>query len=196
MAMSSVKPQPNESALVCAARQGDQEAVVKLLECNWRWLKGLAYNLLGNPDDVDEVMQNICILVIQKIGTLREPERFRPWLTTVARHAALAYRQQRSQRPIQLDDLLLAQQQAAENENVAEVLDREDAQQKILAAVRLLPEKYGELFIMKYVDDLSYNQISEILNIPVTTVQIRLVRARRMILNHLTGKPNDKVPRT
>jgi len=49
---------------------------------------------------------------------------------------------------------------------------------------------------MKYVDDLSYNQISEILNIPVTTVQIRLVRARRMILNHLTGKPNDKVPRT
>ncbi len=196
MAMSNSKKQPNESALVCAARQGDREAVIQLLEDNWLWLKGLAYNLLGNADDVDEVMQNICILVIQKIETVREPERFKPWLTTVARHAALAYRQQRSQKPIQLDELLIAQQQSEEKETVVDALDREETYQKILGAVHQLPEKYGELFIMKYVDDLSYNQISEILSIPVTTVQIRLVRARRMILNHLTGKPNDKVPRT
>jgi RNA polymerase sigma-70 factor (ECF subfamily) len=194
--MSSAKKQQNESALVCAARQGDREAIVRLLESNWQWLKGLAYNLLGNADDVDEVMQNICILVIQKVGTLREPERFKQWLTTVARHAVLAYRQQRSRKPIQLDDLLFAQQQAAENESAVDKLDREETHEKIMEAVRALPEKYGEVFIMKYVDDLTYNQIGEILNIPVTTVQIRLVRARRMLLNHLTGRPNDKVPRT
>ena len=66
--MSSSKPKLNESALVCAARQGDRQALQKLLETHWRWLKGLLYSILGNADDVDEALQSVCVLVLGKIG--------------------------------------------------------------------------------------------------------------------------------
>jgi RNA polymerase sigma-70 factor, ECF subfamily len=186
----------NEAALACAARRGDREALRELLERNWLWLKGLTYNILGNLDDVDEAMQNLCVIVIEKIGTLREPERFKAWLATVARHAALAYRQQRSQRPVTVEELASVERPDPTAGHPADKLARQEQQRQLLDAIEQLPEKYREVFIMKHVQDISYADIAEALDIPVTTVQIRLVRARRMLANHLTGRPNEKVPRT
>ena len=50
--------------------------------------------------------------------------------------------------------------------------------------------------MLKYTEDMSYAQISEIMDIPVTTVQIRLTRARRMVYNKVMGIKSDKIPRT
>ncbi len=193
------KPQVkhNESALACAARRGDKDALARLLQDNWPWLKGLVYNVLGNTDDVDEALQDVCVLTLKKISTLREPERFRGWLAVVARNAALGLRQKRSRRPIQLEELLTAEQMdGEENGHVVNQLIRQEQHQQVLEAITMLPEKYREVFILKYMKDLSYAQIGEILDLPLTTIQIRLVRARRMIYNRMTGKPADKVPRT
>lgn len=190
--MRTSRTELNESALVCAARQGDKEALARLLYDNWPWLKGLAYSVLGNTDDVDEALQNLCVLVLEKISTLREPERFKGWLAAVARNVALSIRQKRSRRPLQLDELLANEQ----NEPTINLIIRQEQHQQVLKAIAVLPEKYREVFILKYMKDMSYARISEILDLPITTVQIRLVRARRMIYNRLTGKPVDKVPRT
>ncbi len=185
-----------ESALVCAARDGHKEALRELLERNWNWLKGLVYNILRSPADVDDVMQNICVLLIRKISTIREPERFRPWLARVARNEALSWREKMSQKPRLLDDALAAQLKDRQTLDLTDTADRRETNQKIVKAIGRLPEKYREVFMLKYSQDMSYADISEALEIPVTTVQIRLVRARRMIYNHVTGKPTDKVPRT
>lgn len=193
--MDARRNRQNEAACVCEARKGDRQAMQRLLQSNWTWLKGLVYNILGDCDDVDETLQSVCVLVIENIGSLREPERFRPWLATIARHRALAYRRQRSKRPVQLDEFLAAQQ-ADGCPDVAESIVRSEQYRHLLQAIRQLPDKYREVFVLKHVQDITYAQISEILDIPVTTVQIRLVRARRMIHNTLTGKPNNKVPRT
>ena len=194
--MNSSKPKPNESALVCRARQGDREALQKLLETHWRWLKGLLYSILGNPDDVDEALQSVCVQVLDKIDTLKDPESFKPWLAAVARNLALTQRQKRARKPVGLDELSAGRETADPQQNVLENIARQEQHQQILQAIELLPEKYREVFVMKYMQDMSYAEIGEILNLPLTTVQVRLVRARRMIQNRLTGKPTDKVPRT
>jgi len=194
--MRSSRPKRNESALVCAARQGDRQALQKLLETHWRWLKGLLYSILGNPDDVDEALQSVCVLLLDKIGTLKDPESFKPWLAAVARNLALTRRQRRSRKPLALDELSAIRETADPQQNVVEEITRQETHQQILQAIELLPEKYREVFVMKYMQDMSYAEIGEILNLPLTTVQMRLVRARRMIQNRLTGKPVDKVPRT
>ncbi len=75
----------NELSLVVAAYRGDKEALQELLKANWGWLKGLVYSVLGGPQDLDDVMQEICLRVIQNIGSLREPQRFRGWLAVLAR---------------------------------------------------------------------------------------------------------------
>ena len=103
------KARQNEVTLVCAARQGDREALQLLLGRNWPWLKGLAYSIVGDANDVDDVLQDICVRVIAKIDTLREPERFRPWLAVLARRLALRYRHQKARKPISLVDDLASQ---------------------------------------------------------------------------------------
>jgi RNA polymerase sigma-70 factor (ECF subfamily) len=183
----------NESALVCAARQGDKEALRTLLLQNWSWLKALIYSIVRDANDIDDVLQDVCVRLISKIDTLREPEQFRPWLAVLARRLALQYRQKKNQRPISLDGELIYQRCDEKTPQLLENIEQRELYLQILEAINLLPEKYREVFMLQYSGDLTYGQIAEILDVPLTTVQIRLVRARRMIYNQVTGRNKDKV---
>jgi RNA polymerase sigma-70 factor (ECF subfamily) len=182
----------NESALVYEAQRGDREALQALLTRNWAWLKGLVYSIVYNPDDVDDCLQDICVRVISKIDSLREPERFKPWLAVLARRLAIKNRQQKANRPIQLDEEIIDSRQDDKSKLFENIAEQEQYGQ-ILKAIKSLPEKYREVFIMQLSGDLTYGQIAEILDVPVTTVQIRLVRARRMIYDKVINKNEDKV---
>lgn len=54
----------NEAALVFAGRKGDKEALRLLLKENRSWLKAIVYNILGKSDEIDDVLQNICLRII------------------------------------------------------------------------------------------------------------------------------------
>ncbi|UCG47591.1 MAG: RNA polymerase sigma factor [Phycisphaerales bacterium] len=185
------KRRQNESALVCAAGRGDKQALRTLLVRNWDWLRALVYGVVCDAADVDDVLQDICVRVIGKIGTLREPERFRPWLAVVARNQALQYRRDKGHRPARLDEELAERQCDGRGAHFVDSMEQAEQCRLILEALRGLPAKYREVFVLGYTGDLTYAQIGEILDVPVTTVQIRLVRARRMIYDLVTGK--DKV---
>jgi RNA polymerase sigma-70 factor (ECF subfamily) len=183
----------NERALVCAAQGGDKEALQLLFRHNWAWLKGLVYSIVQNADDIDDVLQDICVRVISKIDSLRQPERFRPWLAVLARRLALRYRQQKAQslrlRDEELADLKCDEKAAGLLENI----EQKEQYRQIMDAINSLPEKYRQVFVLEHIDDLTYRQIAEILDIPVTTVQIRLVRARQMLYKQVTGKEKNRV---
>ncbi len=189
----ATRERQNESDLVCAARRGDKEALRLLLMRNWSWLKGLVYGITGDADEVEDVLQDICVRVIEKIDSVRQPERFRPWLAVLARRQALRHRQKRAQRPGALGGELAEFECDEKAAQFADGLERTELCDRILQAVRSLPEKYREVFMLQYSSDLTYRQIAEILDIPVTTVQIRLVRARRMIYDQVAGKDESMV---
>jgi RNA polymerase sigma factor (sigma-70 family) len=177
--------EPNELSLVCAARRGDKDALQMLLKRNWGWLKGLAYSVLGDGQDVDDVLQEICLRVITRIHTLREPERFRAWLAILARRQAIQHRKRRPPEPA------VSEEPGYEGDPAAG-MERKELCGRVLDAVRRLPEKYREVFVLAHSGELTYAQIAEILDVPITTMQIRLVRARQMIRNQIAGK-NEKV---
>jgi RNA polymerase sigma factor (sigma-70 family) len=183
----------NESALVCAAQRSDKEALQRLLTRNWPWLKGLVYSILGNVDEVDDVLQDICVRVISKIDTLREPERFRPWLAVLARRQALRHRQQKARRPGSLKEETAELQCDDKAEQLFEKVEQKEQCRLILETVQSLPEKYRQVFMLAYAGDLTHGNIAEILDVPITTVQIRLVRARRMVYDRVSGKERNKV---
>lgn len=183
----------NESALVCAAQRHDKVALQRLLIRNWLWLKGLVYSIIGDPNEVDDVLQDICVRVITKIDSLREPERFRPWLAVLARRQALRHRQRKARRPSPLNEDMAELQTDDKAQQLFEKVEQKEQCRRIFQAVQSVPEKYRQVFMLAYVGDLTYGNIAEILDIPVTTVQIRLVRARRMVYDKVTGGKRDKV---
>jgi RNA polymerase sigma-70 factor (ECF subfamily) len=192
----TVQANQNESALVCAAQRRDKEALQLLLTRNWAWLKGLVFSIVGDPGEVDDVLQDICVRVITKIDTLREPERFRPWLAILARRQALRYRQQKARRPAPLDEesaQLQPDEKAGEGIKTIEQQESGSLPDRIWEAVQSLPEKYRQVFVLQHAGDLTYAQVAEVLDVPITTVQIRLVRARRMICDRVAGRDAKKV---
>lgn len=183
------KKHKNEAILVCAARKGDKNAIKTLMMMNWPWLKGLVASIVGNESDTDDVLQNVCVTVIEKIHTLREPERFRPWLAILTRRQALKYRMTKNRNL----NLLLSDEiaRSCPDENAQksfEKIEQKEQYQRVLAETNLLPEKYRQVLLLKYSEDLTYAQMAEILDVPLTTIQIRLVRARKMIYQRITGK--------
>ena len=188
-----VKKRQNESALVYSAQRGDKEAMQLLLTRNWTWLKGLVYSIIGRADLIDDVLQEICVRVIRKIDSLREPECFRPWLAVLARREALKCRQNRAKQPMQLQEEFAELASDEKARQSYENLEQKELYRQISKAIQSLPEKYRQVFMLQHSGDLTYGQIAEILDIPITTVQIRLVRARRMIYNTITNKDSKKV---
>lgn len=171
----------NELALVCTARRGDKDALQTLLRQNWGWLKGLVYSVRGDARDLDDVMQEICVRVITRIHTLREPERFRAWLAILARHEAIRHGRRRKPEVTASEDFGYVN-------DPSEDLERKELYGKVLKTVRELPDKYREVFLLAHTGELTYAQMAEVLDVPITTMQIRLVRARQMIRDRITGK--------
>ena len=183
----------NEASLVCASRNGDKEALRLLLMENWSWLKAIVYNIIGKSDEIDDVLQNICLGVIANIKGLRDPRRFRPWLAVLARREALSNRQKKNRKP-SLSKLLQAQSNLDTSlDKPLEQMVQQEQYKEVLEAINALPDKYREVMLLKYTEDMTYNNIAEILDVPVTTVQIRLVRARRMVYEKITAKPIQNV---
>ena len=187
------KQRQNEAVLACAARQGDKEALRELLVRNWPWLRGLVYSVVGNAQDIDDCLQDICVRVIERIDTLRDPERFRPWLATVAKHHALRFHRKRKPLSVSLYEGSAEQRCDEKAEQFIEDMERKERCEQVLEAAGTLPQKYREVFMLAYSSDLTYAQMAEILDVPVTTMQIRLARARKMILNKVTGKSKNRV---
>ncbi len=168
----------NEVMLVRAARRGDKDALQTLLRRNWSWVRGLVYGVLGGSRDLDDVMQEICVRVITRIQTLREPERFRAWLAILARREAIKAARRRKPEPVAQDGPQYAIDPA---EDVA----KKELFGRVLEAVRELPAKYREVFMLAHSGELTYTQMAEALDVPITTMQIRLVRARQMIRDRI-----------
>jgi RNA polymerase sigma factor (sigma-70 family) len=183
----------NESALACAARQGDREAMQLLLRLNWTWLRGLVYSVLGDAQELDDVLQNVCLRMITRIHTLREPERFRAWLAAVARREALKHHRRRRYENIPLDPGTVSLKLDADICDPLQDIEKKEMCERILDAVKLLPDKYREVFVLAHTGELSYAEMAEVLDVPITTMQIRLVRARRMVQNQVAGKSRHQV---
>ena len=184
----------NESMLALAASHGDRGALEKLLERNWLWLKGMVIGGVYRFDVTDDILQDICIKVIDKIETLKEPERFKPWLATIARREIVNFRREQKKQSL----LLARVQEDSEPPDASGGMHQahwsQETCESILTALARLPEKYREVFILKYIKDYSYAEIAEALDIPFTTVQIRLTRSRRMIydlVQERMRKPNN-----
>ena len=181
----------NELILVCAARQGDKGALQTLLNRNWGWLRGLVYSVLAGKQDLDDVMQEVCVRVIMKIHTVREPERFRAWLAILAKRAAIQhYRRNRPEAAVAMSEEL-----GYEGDPAADI-ERRELCGRVLEAVRGLPPKYREVFVLAHSGELTYAQMAEVLDVPITTMQIRLVRARQMVRSQVAGKSQQKVHET
>jgi RNA polymerase sigma-70 factor (ECF subfamily) len=174
-----------ERRLVEAAQNGDQKAFGQLIRRNQKKLFRFIAALTGNFDQADDIVQEAFVRAWQSLKTFRTEYRFYPWLSTIARN--LAYNELRRQEKTQsLDSLKEAgfDPQDAELGPLEQLLTAEN-QKRFYEALWSMPVTYRTVFVLRHFEDMDYAQIGSYLKIPPGTVDSRLYRARRYLMDKL-----------
>jgi len=175
-----------DQPVIEAIQRGDHDAFRDLLRREDRWVRGVVYSVLGDRQRVDDVTQQVWTAMWERVGELRDVQRWRPWLYRLARNAAIdAGRDATRQR--QLADRLTIESKAPEVGAPADALTRDEQHAAVRRAIGELPPRYREVLTLRHLEGWSYREIAELLDVPVDTVETRLVRARRKLREALEG---------
>jgi RNA polymerase sigma-70 factor, ECF subfamily len=177
-----------EQPVIEAIRAGDRYAFSELVQRHDRWIRAVVFGVLGRSDAVDDVVQQIWASVWQRIGELRDAQRWRSWLYRMARNAALdAGREITRRRRLGENTRPQTRLERISTPPNGEV-DRDEQRREVLMAIEGLPAIYREPFVLRHLNDWSYQEIADVMDMPVDSIETRLVRARRLLREVLRDK--------
>lgn len=177
---------PGLAGLARATRDGDQVAFRALIDATYERLYRLAVSLLRDPDEADDVVQETYIRAWDRRGDLRDPDRVVPYLARIARNAARDRLRwwTRWRGPGgpggRLEPVVADTAAAADHRLVQAELGAD-----IERALRGMSEKHRAVLILREVEDMTYEEMAELLGVPVGTVESRLSRARAQLARKL-----------
>jgi RNA polymerase sigma-70 factor (ECF subfamily) len=175
--------------LIAGAQQGDRTAADRLVRDHDGWIRSAIYAVTGRSDLVDDVSQQVWARVWERLETLKHPARLKSWLYSIARNTAIDASISERQAQRRIGRLRLAADPGETHRSEpGRTLAGSELRQTLLRAVQSLPALYREPFVLRHLQDWSYAEIGEVLDLPVDTVETRLVRARRMLREMLQGR--------
>jgi RNA polymerase sigma-70 factor (ECF subfamily) len=154
----------------------------------------LAWRMLGNAADAEDVTQDVLLRLLQKLDSFRGESAFPTWLHRVTVNAALAHRRKRATREEHrvhdpLDSFLEDGSHAAPVRNWSVRPDQaaldQETRKLIENAIAQLPETYRDVYVLADVEGLPNAEIADMLNLSVSAVKSRLHRARLLMRNAL-----------
>lgn len=160
----------------------------KILAEHDRWLRTVVYARLGEPQAVDDVMQDVALAAVRQSAPLQDKSRVAPWLYRLAVRQTLLYRRKMGRgrnlthryaeryRPVESD---------TRDPGPLEWLLSLEAGSLIRKAIGLLRESDSEILMLKYAQNWNYHQIAEHLGIGHSAVEARLHRARARMRKEL-----------
>lgn len=172
--------------LVAAIRRRDAEAFRKWMERNHGWVRAVVYAILGDPDQVDDVCQQVWAAAWWRIGGISDNAKWKPWLYMLARNAAFDAGRKRTRRR-RHERVLISSAREEPNQDGSAMAGfvRDEDRKIVLETLESLPPIYREPFVLRHLEGWSYQAIAELLEMPVDTVETRLVRAMRKMRERL-----------
>ena len=186
-----MKRNEDDCTLLAHCRQGDEQAFATLMQRYQQRVLRLAFHLLGDRAEAEDVAQETFIQLFRTLPTFRGEASLFTWLYRVTVH--LCRRRQRQHPPWITRPLAEAGESSAPD-SVEAWVERRERQQQVRTAVAGLPEKYRLVVILFYFHDLSLREIARLLRIPAGTVKWRLHAARQQLeqrLREVWGEETD-----
>ena len=170
-----------EQLLVVRAQTGDEAAFAELVA---RYQPRLAYfvrRLVGDAHAADDVLQNVWLQAYTRLGQLRDARALVVWLYRIARNAVLAaLRRERGW------EELTAEPAAPEGSDEAGEFSAADAERIHAALGRLHPE-HRAVLVLRFVENMTYEQIADVVGCPVGTVRSRIHYAKQALRQDMGG---------
>jgi len=177
-----------DTTLVSAARDGDRAAFGRLYDRYARMVHGvlLAKVPLG---EVDDLVQDVFVLALRRLSTLREVGSFGAWLAAIARNLAMDYHRRAAP-----EDQLTADLSENDTEHPMFNDEHEGAAAAILEAIRSLPEAYREPLILRLVEGMTGPEIATRTGLTPGSVRVNLHRGMQQLRERLGPSSNSSNP--
>jgi len=183
--------QEADRILIKDALQGNQRAYDELINKYRGSVYNLVYRMIENRQEAEDIVQETFIKAFNALKTFNEEFAFSTWLFKIATNNCIDTLRKRKLQTYSLDTPV----QTKNGEVSRDFADDRYSPEKstistestsiILEAVEALPQKYQHVINMRHREDKSYEEISEILNIPIGTVKARIFRARELLKKKL-----------
>jgi RNA polymerase sigma-70 factor (ECF subfamily) len=166
-----------ESQIVEAARKGDVDSFGKLYERYYAAMVWIAHSIVAERNLAEDAAQETFTVACHELVRLERPDKFSSWLAGICRNVAYQMARRRKKEVLANDPPAVVEQS-----------NDESLQEKVREAIGALPKAYQEALMLRYWNDMSYEQIGPILGIGISKVKGRLFRARRKVEKHLRRK--------
>jgi len=183
-----------DSLLVKKAIKGSQKAYSELMSLYWSRIEKFFSLKLAGKEDVEDLAIATFSKAFDKLESFNDSFAFSTWIQTIANNTLIDFYRKKEQKTVSIDE----DKEDEESPGLDIIdggLDPEDnliQKQKnkhIASLVHRLKPHYRELIIMRYLDELSYDEIANKLDMPLGSVKAKLFRARDLLLDIL--KPNE-----
>jgi RNA polymerase sigma-70 factor, ECF subfamily len=169
----------DETQCVARAIAGDFAAFDHLVERYQKAVYNLAYRMLGNASDAEDAAQETFLRAFANLSSYQATRKFGTWLLSITSHWCIDRLRRRKVVSLEfLQDISLVGGLSDGPES--EVMAREN-EREVQRWLEKLPEAYRLIIVLRYWHDLSYNEIADVTGLPLSTVRMRLFRARRLL---------------
>lgn len=180
-----------DAALVKKAKEGDGKAYDELIILYKDAVQGVIYRMVRNKQEAEDLTQEAFIKAYNSINSFNEEYAFSTWLFKIATNNCIDYFRKRKLKTQSMDQTVRykddeIRQEYPDTEGRAdkELLASEKTR-LIKKAIDDLPEKYKTAIILRHTEEKSYEEIAEILDLPLGTIKARIFRAREMLKKSL-----------
>lgn len=171
---------PDEE-LAARVQRGDEAALRALMERYEGKLLRYGRRFLADDATLRDAVQDALVAAYQNIQSFDASRRFSPWLYRIAHNAFVDVLRAKEKEPLTLPELDTILPHLAWEDSEAREKEKEEMRVLVEKGVAALPPRYREVVTLYYFEDFSYQDIADILRVPVGTVGIRLKRARDML---------------
>lgn len=197
-------PQTHPLRLALHDTQAEHEWLRAVWQEHRRWIAAILLAHKPRWADLDDLLQEVAVAIVRKVHELRDPQALKPWLRTVAINTALAAGRSGKRRAadVPLDSSTGDQEGVLASFAAKDSLGEGPAPQhagvseegrRLMELARQLPEGYREPLLLKALYGMSYREIGRVMDLPETTVETRIARARRQ-LRDLAEQPQTTSP--
>ncbi|HEY5617266.1 MAG TPA: RNA polymerase sigma factor [Vicinamibacterales bacterium] len=172
----------DDATVVARVLAGDKQQFAQLVIRYQGVLYRHAVSMVFDHDAAADMVQDAFVRAYTNLRTCRDHSRFRAWLFQTLRNRCLDYLKEARRKNVPLDH---AGSIADAAESPADLVERARLREEIRRALTTLPDPQREAFLMRYVEDLPYETMAELLGASVSALKMRVMRAREALVSAL-----------
>src|SRR6202165_467494 len=175
----------SDVALVELVLADDQDAFSVLVERYKDAVQNLAYRMLGNATEAEDVTQETFVRAYTQLATYKSAHKFSTWLLSIASHLAIDQLRRRRFLALPLEDVPFLEWITDVGTGPEQSALEGEQQDEIQVYLQRLPGKYRAVIVLRYWYDFSYEEISTTLKLTPPLVKARLHRARELLARYM-----------